>query len=43
VNDLIGTSFGRTVSDGTYIIASGTSTLQIVDSSGVDWSLAEVC
>jgi hypothetical protein len=41
VNDLVGTAYGRTVSDGTYV-SPGSATMQIVDSSGVSWSFTEV-
>jgi hypothetical protein len=41
VNDLVGSAYGRTVSDGTYITTGGNS-LQIVDSAGVSWSVTEV-
>jgi hypothetical protein len=41
VNDLIDSAYGRTSSDGTYVV-SGNATLQIIDSTGVSWSMTEV-
>ncbi len=41
VNDLIGTGYGRTVSDGTYFTGGATS-VSIIDSTGVSWSFTEV-
>ena len=41
VNDLIGTIFGKTVSDGTYQL-TGQTQMNIIDSSGVSWTFAEV-
>lgn len=41
VNDLVGTAWGKTVSDGTYQTGGG-GTVQITDSDGVRWSMTEV-
>jgi len=41
VNDLIGTIYGRTISEGTYVV-NGNATIQIIDSTGVSWSMVEV-
>jgi hypothetical protein len=41
VNELLGTGFGRTTFDGTYV-TGGQPQLQIIKSSGVSWTLTEV-
>ena len=40
VNDLLGTGFGKSVSDGVYLITPGT--VQITNSQGVAWTFTEV-
>jgi len=40
VNDLLGTFWGPTVSDGTYLTTGGT--VEIIDSLGVNWSFTQV-
>jgi Abnormal spindle-like microcephaly-assoc'd, ASPM-SPD-2-Hydin len=41
VNDLIGSAWASHTSDGTYLIAGG-GTVQITNSSGVNWTFTEV-
>jgi hypothetical protein len=40
VNDLVGTAWGTTVSDGIYLTTGGV--VAITNSSGVSWSFTEV-
>jgi hypothetical protein len=41
VNELLGTGWGQTTFDGTYLVAAG-GTVQITNSSGVSWTFTEV-
>jgi hypothetical protein len=40
VNDLIGTAYGKTVDDGTYL-TNNQPQINIIDSSGVSWTITE--
>lgn len=42
VNELLGTSWGPTRYDGTLLLPNGPGTVEVVNSSGVAWSIAEV-